>query len=204
MIVRKQEKYAILRSRQHINIKDCSIKICYNHSTKSQCVPYMFNVEALMNYYSSLTKIEYNSIKNRRKTSQYSKTKLLRVYRKNQVNADSRSLSKTEEVAQASVFQLLAPMPLVNRGASDSIFPKWTPLIIICGIGMAWQGVGRIFHLPIGFPPPFFPGKPKNTYNQNKSNILAMKNYNFKTSLLTLFSIRLTVCCLIQKFWSCH
>lgn len=71
----------------------------------------MFNVEALMNYYSSLTKIEYNSIKNRRKTSQYSKTKLLRVYRKNQVNADSRNLSKTEEVAQASVFQLLAPMP---------------------------------------------------------------------------------------------
>ena len=64
----------------------------------------MFNVEALMNYYNSWTKIEYNSIKNRRKTSQYSKTKLLRVYRKNQVNVDSRSLSKIEDMAQVSVF----------------------------------------------------------------------------------------------------
>ena len=71
----------------------------------------MFNVEALMNYYNPLTKIEYNSIKNRRKTSQYNKTKLLRVYRKNQVSAHSRSLSKTEEVVQASMFQLLASMP---------------------------------------------------------------------------------------------
>ena len=64
----------------------------------------MFNVEALMNYYNSWTKIEYNSIKNRRKTSQYSKTKLLRVCRKNQVNVDSRSLSKIEDMAQVSVF----------------------------------------------------------------------------------------------------